>query len=344
MKRYTLLILLLVLVTLTACGGGGGGSTTASGTVALFVTDNLEEFNQVTTTITGVEILHTGSGASCSILSDPVTLDIAELSSEFLLLDLTHCAAGQFNRIRVDMDRNVELTLNEITDEECTFTSYKDNENKPNVLQCNGDTCSMEINGMVNVVVRKSTSLVLDFDLKEFEVENFGEPGCGVTMKVEPLNANDVDDKKNRGNRESIKGIISNLDSTNKTFTLTKKKDIFTVVYTGVNQEGIDKLLLFAQDSRLKTKVRCSTIDLTSRECVASEIHVHVEGTVSDLTAATFNLTFNPQISVDYTGAEVEGTLVDDAKAEVKLFEFNGRSYLALEVEVESQDKSKEIK
>jgi hypothetical protein len=255
MKRFTLLILLLVLVTLTACGGGGSGGTSASGTVALFVTDNLEEFNQVTTTITGVEILHTGSGASCSILSEPVTLNIAELSSEFLLLDLTSCPVGQHNRIRVEMDRNVELTLNEITDEKCTYTSYKDNEN---------DTCSMEINGMVNVAVNKNTSLVLDFDLKEFEVENFGEPECSVTMKVEPLNANDVDDKKNRGNKESIKGIISDLDSTNKTFTLTKKKDIFTVAYTGVKQEGIDNLLLFAQDNQLKTKVRCSSIDLTS--------------------------------------------------------------------------------
>ncbi|TNF55562.1 DUF4382 domain-containing protein [bacterium] len=338
MKRYTLLILLLVLITLTACGGGGG-STAASGTVALFVTDNLEEFNQVTTTITGVKILHTGSGASCSILSDPVTLDIAELSSEFLLLDLTHCAAGQFNRIRVEMDRSVELTLNEITDEECTYTSYKDNENKPNVLQCSGDTCSMEINGMVNVTVNKSTSLVLDFDLKEFEVEAFGEPGCSVTMKVEPLNANDVDDKKNRGNKESVKGIISDLNSKNKTFTLTKKGNIFTVLYIGVNQEGIDDLLLFAQDNQLKTKVRCSAIDLTNRECEATEIYVHVEGTVSDLTAATFALTFNPEISVDYSGAEVEGTLADDAEVEVKLFEYNGKSYRALEVEVESQGK-----
>lgn len=306
--------------------------------MALFVTDNLEEFNQVTTTITGVEILHTGSGASCLILSDPVTLDIAELSSEFLLLDLTHCAAGQFNRIRVEMDRNVELTLNGITNEECTFTSYKDSENKPNVLQCNGDTCSMEINGMVNVTVNKNTSLVLDFDLKEFEVEAFGEPECSVTMKVEPLNANDIKDKKNRGNREAVKGIVSDLNSINKTFTLTKKKNIFTVVYTGVNQEGIDDLLLFAQDNQLKTKVRCSAIDLTSRGCEAIEIYVHVDGTVSDLTATTFNLTFNPEISVDYSGAEVEGNLADDARVEVKLFEFNSKSYRALEVEVESQD------
>ena len=325
--------LLLILI---GCGGGGGGTTTESGTVALFVTDNLEDYDHVITTITGVEILHTGSGASCSILSEAVTLDIAELSSEFLLLDLTSCATGQFNRIRVEMSSTVELTLNEITDEECTFTSYKDNENKPNVLQCNGDTCSMEINGMVNVVVRQNTSLVLDFDLKEFEVENLGEPECTVTMKVEPLNANDIDDKKNKGNKESIKGVISDLDSTNQTFTLTKNKNIFTVLYSDVNQEGIDDLLTFAQDNQLKTKVRCSAIDLTSNECTASEIYVQVEGTVSNLTASTFKLTFNPEISVDYTNAEVEGTLVDSARTEVKLFGFDGTSYLAQEVEVES--------
>jgi hypothetical protein len=71
---------------------------------------------------------------------------------------------------------------------------------------------------------------------------------------------------------------------------------------------------------------------------------VQVDGTVSDLTATTFNLTFNPEISVDYTGAEVEGTLAADAKVEVKLFGFDGTSYLAHDVEVENPEKPKEIK
>ncbi len=337
MRRHILFIILSVFTALTACGGGGGGTTGESGTVALFVTDNLADFDQVTTTITGVEILHTGSGASCPVLSDAVALDISELSSEFLLLDVASCEAAQYNRIRVEMSETVALGQDD-TEQECTFASYKDSGNKPNVLQCNDGTCSMDINGMVNVAANQGSTLVLDFDLKEFEVENFGEEGCTVTMKVEPLNANDIDDKKKRGIRESIKGFISDLDTTAQSFALTREEDIFTVFYSGVTQEGIDSLLVLAQDNALETKVRCSSFNLESNECTASEIYVEVKGTVSDLTASTFTLTFNPEISVDYTGAKLDGVLADGAKAEVKLSEFDGANYLSYEVEVEDED------
>jgi hypothetical protein len=342
MRIHRLLILLAASIALIACGGGGGGGMTAeSGTVALFVTDNLSDFDQVITTITGVEILHTGPGTSCALLSEPVTLDIAELASELLLLDLTSCPAGQYDRIRVETSNAVTLAMGD-TSSECTFTSYKDNENKPNVLHCSGDTCFMEINGRVNVMVSQNSTLTLDFDLKEFEVEGFGEPECTVTMKVEPLNANDVDDKKDKGSRESIKGVVSALDTTGKTFILTKKGEEFTVSYGDVTQEGVDELLMLAEDNQLKTKVRCSEFDLEAGECTASEVYVEVEGTVSGITDTTFMLTFNPEISVDYSGAEVEGTLLEGAEAEVKLSGYNGTDYIADEVEVDDEEEDED--
>ncbi len=340
MRKYVLLILLLFLTALAACSGGGSGGetastggTTESGSVALFITDNLADFSQVTATITEVTLLHTGSGTSCSIFSGEETVNLAELASESLLLDITNCPAQEYNRIRVETNSSVVLTQNHITDE-CTFVSYKDEHNNTNVLECDDTVCSLEINGIVNVFADQENALTLDFDLKEFEVENFGELGCTATMKVKPLSHDDVDDKKEEGMKESIKGVVSELNIETHTFTLTREKHVFTVLYNNVSQEGIDELLTLAQDNSLKTRAVCSLFNLESNECTASEINVGVEGIISELTETTFILTFNPEINVYYTGAKICGTLVNEAKAEVMLSGFNGTAYLAYEVEI----------
>lgn len=357
MKKSYLIIVFIGLMMLAGCGGGGGGSvsgtgsagdtsagsgdgsktSSSTGTVALFVTDSLSEFKQVATSITGVEILNKGSGASCSVLSAPVDLNIAELASEFLLLDIATCPEDQYNRIHVETGSTVELTDQNDATSTCAFVSYKDNENKPNVLHCTGDTCSMEINGMVNVLVNQNSTLTLDFDLKEFEVENFGTPQCTVTMKVEPLNSNDINEKKNKGLKESLDGFVTDLDPAAQSFILTKKTD-FTVLYGNISEPGLNDLLQFAQDNHLKTKVTCSELDLATSTCTASEITVNVDGTLSDITPTTFTLTFNPAIPVDYSTAEVEGILSENVRAEAKLYGYDGTNYLAGKVEVEDDE------
>jgi hypothetical protein len=349
MKKTIFFFLPALLFALSACGGGGGssagsgggGSTVASGSVALFVTDDLADYSEVSTTINSISILHKGSGASCPVLSEPVTLDIAELSSELLLLEVSTCPARPYNRINIELSSAVVLTDANGNQATCTFVSYKDSENKPNVLQCDNENCSMEINGMVNVLVNENSELVLDFDLKEFEIENFGQSDCTVTMKVEPLNANDIDDKKRGGSKESIKGIVSELNTSDETFILKKKDSEYMVLFSNVDQPGTAELIQLSEDNQLKTRVKCSELDLSTNECTASEISVEVEGTITalgegDPPPPTFDLEFNPTISVDYGEAvEIEGEIAVGKDAEVKLFGHNGTSYLAREVETE---------
>ncbi|UCD34900.1 MAG: DUF4382 domain-containing protein, partial [Nitrospiraceae bacterium] len=179
-----------------ACGGSGGSgsSSASSGSVVLYATDSPEDdYTQVIMTLNSVQLLHTGSGNPC-ILTDkseePAVLDITELSSKLQLLEVSTCNAESYNRIHIEFDRTVTLS-DGTAKADCQFTSYKNNNNKPNVLHCDDitETCTMDINGAVNVLTAAQTVVALDFELKEFEVEDFPAEGCSVTMKVSPLNA-----------------------------------------------------------------------------------------------------------------------------------------------------------
>ena len=354
MKRNLLVLAGIAAVVLTSviwisCGGGGGGGGSSSGSsstgdVALYITDDMsEDYKQVTVTVDSVRLVHTGTGNSCDVMTTPVTLDLTDLSSMIQLLDVTACPTANYNRIHIEFSEEVVVTDTGDITTNCKFTSYKDEGNKPNVIQCSGGSCSIDINGAVNVLANQNNDLALDFDLKEFEVEDFDSPDCSVTMKVSPLHADDIDDKEGEGYEHGICGEVSNLDTAAKSFTLTGDSGTFSVSYTNVVTAGIDNVLALSVEDNLKVTVKTATINLDTNDVDASAVYVRVEGVISDLDdiARTFTLTYPTEniIGVNYNSAhEVEGTLTNGASAEVKLEGYNGEDYLAKEVEVEEAD------
>ncbi len=271
---------LFAILFYSCSGHNGGGASSAK--VGLYITDDMADYKQVNATVTKVQVLQTGSGAVCDLLTTPVALDIAELSDVLQLVSVSTCAAVPYNRIHIEFEKSVELMSNATTTSPCSFTSYRDLGTAPNVLQCNGSTCSLDINGAVNVLVNQQNKLALDFVLKDFEVANFGDPAaCSVTMKVSPLHAVDMGA---RGHPEGITGLISGLSTTDRTFTLTRGNTAFSVLYSGITpsrQPGIDSLLELAQTDSLRVKVVSSSIDFLSQTIDATAVYVKVEGTVS---------------------------------------------------------------
>ena len=83
MNRLYVLLAALIITALavTACNSGstttGSGSTT--GTVSLYLTDDLSDYQHVVATLNAVQLRHTGSDTHCDLLSAPKTLDITEL-------------------------------------------------------------------------------------------------------------------------------------------------------------------------------------------------------------------------------------------------------------------------
>jgi hypothetical protein len=322
-----ILSIIVPAVVLFSCSGGGGRDTGQKGSVALYLTDNIADYQLVTATVNTVRILHTGSGASCDILTDPVTVNIVELANVLQLVNVADCPEARYNRLHIEFDQDVKLVSASSATSDCKFTSYKDNGNRPNILHCDNGVCELDISGAVNVLAHQTTPAGLDFDLKDFEVKNFGDPEtCSVTMKVSPLHAEGI---RNCRYARGITGIVSGLTTTEQTFLLSKGRKTFTVDYsdiTGTQQPGIDTLLQLAQDDGLRTKVIGSDIDLETRSITAKKIYVKAEGTVSDLSSATTGTTFTltygegKAIPVQYgASTRVEGFIENDAWVEVKL-------------------------
>ncbi len=349
MSRKKVLLWIIVMIfasgfstfLLYSCGGGSGGAS--SGVVGLYITDDMSLFTQVTATVDKVQFLNTGSGASCDLLTNPTVVDIAELSNVMQLMDVTQCPAVPYNRIHIEFEKGVDLTSAPTgstpgSTSLCSFVSFKGDGNIPNVLACSGTTCSLDINGAVNVFANQQNKLSLDFNLKDFDVSGFGTPSCSVTMKVSPLHAGEMEAL---GRAEGITGLISNLSTTDKTFTLTRGTSTFSVLYSGIattDQPGLDSLLQRAETDGLRVQVMTPNIDLLTGTITASAIYVKIGGTVSNLNTAAraFTLTYQggKTISVDYSKANVDGTLSDGAAAEVKLYGFDSINYLASTVEV----------
>jgi len=340
-----LLLAIAVPVFLFLSCGGGNGSSDQKGAVALYVTDGMADFQQVTATITRVQARNTGTGTSCDILTDPVTMNISELSSVLQLVGIAECPAADYNRLHIEFEQDVQLMDGQGVPSACSFTSYKDNGNGPNVLACDpaSGICSLDINGGVNVLVNRTTPVALDFDLKDFDVRNFGDPEtCAVTMKVSPIHADGI---RQCGHRRAVTGRITSLNTDAGSFLLWKGNRTFSVDYSGVSgtvQPGVDVLLQRAQDDGLKVQVIANDIDLGSSSITAQALAVKTEGVVSglDTTARIFTLTYRQgkQMTVYYEPpARTEGVIGENAWVEVKLYGYDDTDdrYLAIKVERE---------
>jgi hypothetical protein len=343
---FIITIALAGAILIYACGGGDGGPS-GTGMVYLYATDDfMDGYMSVSLVVRSVALLNTGSGSYCEVLAGPVKLDVPELEGVLSLLDVTQCPAVPYNRIRVALQKGVKLRDASGKSSDCSLASYKDEHMRPNALNCTGDLCTLDITGEVNVFAFQGNMLGLDFDLKEFEVEHFGQPRCSVTMKVSPLHADDMDDMD--GYEEEVSGYITSLHTGADLFTITKKGMVFTVDYSGASykgapQPGLDGLLSFAFLHNLEVEVRCAT-GCTGPSITAAKVYVEAKGSVSGLNTMSYTFTLvntakGFSVGVDYTEAvdrsHVEGPLAEGARVEAELFGHDGTNYLAREVEVE---------
>jgi hypothetical protein len=331
-------LLIAAVISFNSCSGGNSGGGTSSGAVALYATDNMSDYKQVIATINKVTLMNTGSGATCDALNSQstTTIDIANLSNVLQLLNVADCPAVPYNRLHIEFAKAVDLMDSLGTSTTCSFVSYKDEANHVNTLQCMGDTCSLDVNGAVNVLANQHNEVALDFKLKDFDVDNFGT-SCSVTMKVSPIHGEAF---KHLAHPKAITGLVSNLTTSTDTFTLTKHHLSLNALYSGITstqQPGLDDLLLRAEQDGLRILVTTSTFNYANKTIEASQILVKAEGLVSNLTTTNLTLTYNKgkTMPVDFSKAVVKGTLANDAWAEVKLYGYDGTNFLAARIAVE---------
>lgn len=332
--RSALLRLILAICSLTAflsCRSGETDTTrtTSTGQVSLYFTDDISNFKQVVLTVQKVQLINSGTRSSCNLLGSPVSMDIPRLAGLMQYMDSADCQASPYNRIHIEVDQNLELMDFTGTRSACRFTSYLDSSNKLNTLQCTAGTCTLDINGAVRrgaleILADRNNKLALDFDLKSFTVENFGDASaCSVTMKVTPLEDSEI---MQREDRDSISGGIFELDTTNRSCILRKGQRPFTMSYAGISetaQPGIDTLLQTAQDKRFTAVIQTTELDLDTRNFDASAVSVKARGIVQALNPPTNTFTLQYRLpdlilQVSFDPATVDGFLANDSEVEVK--------------------------
>jgi hypothetical protein len=351
-------ILVAITLLLLSCGGTVKDPAPGSGQgkVALFITDNISMFKQVVGTVTGVRLLRSGVDTmNCDVLSAPVTLDIANLTDMAQYLDLQACKAGKYNTIEISIKKDVHLMDQLNNASACTLTRIRNMDGSIDRLDCDQDTgiCTVGIQGglrgeWATVQEDRYNDLGIDFNLKEFTVDDFGEHDCSVTMVAATISASDFNES---GRAHSVTALIDGLDTTARTFTLLANGASLTVRYSTVKTpqslSEIDALLQKAQAEGLRVNVRTGAVDLENASMNATEVYLKLAGTVSNLAGnkRSFTLTYGPSrsvlVSVDPShinpAQDIQGTLANGVWTDVRFGGYsnsNGGTYEAYGVEV----------
>ena len=345
---------MLILTLIAASCGGSGGSNqqqgSGNGKVAIFITDNISFYKQVVSKITGIRLVNSGTGGTCEILGNPITLDLSNLSNLAQYVNLAQCPAGQYNRIDISLQRNIHLMNQLDAQSSCAVTSYLDESGETKLLACDPNTgiCMMSIrggarDGAVTVQEDRYNDLGIDFDLKQFMVADFGNSAaCSVTMKVAAVSAVDMNSS---GRSHQVAGNIHDLASPSRTFTLLAGGVSLTVDYSAINpalQENIDALLLTAQTDGLPVIVQTGDINVETGTITANRIFVKAAGTVSDVKDQpqwSFGLTMVSANTIKASHkppAAKEGEFVNGVWANVRFSGYDGikAEFIAASVEV----------
>ncbi len=347
-RTFSGFIILSLSLLLFSCGNEHKTtpSSAQTGTVGFYVTDSIADYKQVIMGINKVSLVNSGTETICTVLTEPVTLDIPKLADVLQLVDVVNCGNGPYNRIHLEMQQEVTLMDKNGSNAACKLGSYLDNGGNVNRLQCDPatGTCTLDITGAVRrgsleIFAGQANKVAVDFDLKNFLVTDFGEADCSVTMKVTPLHAADIIQSKRP---ETVSGIIADLDAEAMTFRLKKggSKFIFSYAAIADAHPGLGLLLRKAQDDVLKVWIQAP--DLGSDSGVkTTAVLVKVSGNISGLNEVekTFTLTYKGKrtITVSYGAADtLEGTLTEPARAEVKLYDSANGVFPAASIKIKA--------
>ena len=342
-KKGVIAVLFLIIAAgamLANCGGGGGSapgtSATAAGSpsggsasgasqaasVGLFMTDDASGFQQVSAVINAVTLLNTATGQSCTVLSSPVNINLANLADVMELVRTSNCPAGSFDTVRMAFSNAVGLTDSNGTSDTCTLTSFSPGQPSPDTLSCSGANCTMDLSSPVSAAAGQNNRVGLDFDLKNFNVTGFGNGACSMTMRVNSLSASQMDAK---GFHPGISGMVAN--ATGNTVTINTGTRSFIVNAASMGHPDFQGFMQTAQTKGIPALADCTNFDFNAGTCQASQVSAIAAGRISNLDPSnhTFMLTLNDgtQLNVAFPNASVKGMPENGQLSVVNLLNLN---------------------
>lgn len=183
MRKWISMLIGLVVVILsglffTACGGGGGGTQT--GSVSLFFTDS--PANVYSSVLVKVYEVNLCSDNQCQnkvklfTNQQGLEVDLSKLNGILQYINTANIPQETYNRLEVILDKNLTIIDGSGVSHPAIFTPMQEKPNKPNTVQCDNasNKCYIRFNGTVQPFAMGK--LVVDFQLKEFEVKESNEP------------------------------------------------------------------------------------------------------------------------------------------------------------------------
>jgi hypothetical protein len=173
-----------------SCGGGGGGSSSSgSSTVSLYFTDDASMYPEILVKVYEVNLCSDHAcqqKVSLFTSQQGLQVDLAKLNGVYQYITTTNIPQGTYNRLEVVMDKNLTITDQSGQQHQAIFVPIQEKPNKPNTVQCPTDErCYIRFNGTVQPFA--TGKLVVDFDLKEFEVNTSTNPWQVTEVKMMPL-------------------------------------------------------------------------------------------------------------------------------------------------------------
>ncbi|NAZ23693.1 MAG: DUF4382 domain-containing protein [Thermocrinis sp.] len=188
-----------------SCGGGGGGgigssggsSSSGSSSVSLYFTDDASMYSEILVKVYEVNLCSDNvcqQKVSLFTNQQGLQVDLAKLNGVYQYITTTNIPQGTYNRLEVVMDKNLTITDQSGQQHQAIFVPMQEKPNKPNTVQCHtNERCYIRFNGTVQPFA--IGKLVVDFDLKEFEVNTSINPWQVTEVKMKPLTPQGVQDK-----------------------------------------------------------------------------------------------------------------------------------------------------
>ncbi len=231
MKRKVLIggALLTSVLYLYSCGG----TSSSPQNVDLYLTDApATDFPSIVVNVKEVSLCNTGTNTCHSLYksSTGINVDLTQLNGVMHYVGSSTVPSGNYNRLQVRISQSATVVDNQGNQNNAIFNPQSINQNKPNTIHCdqNAQECFINFNGTVNPFAMGK--LIVDFVLKDMEIDTTKTPWEIIKLTMKPITPKSENELKDT--YYEFYGTITNVDSANNSVTASWKNTNYSVSLT----------------------------------------------------------------------------------------------------------------
>jgi len=210
-----------------------GGTSSSPQNVDLYLTDApATDFPSIIVNVKEISLCNTGTGTCHSLYksSTGINVDLTQLDGVMHYVGSATVPSGSYNRLQVRLSQSATVVDNNGNQNEAILDPQSINKHKHNTIQCDQSTqeCMISFNGAVNPFAMGK--LIVDFVLKDMEIDISQTPWRIVKLTMKPMTPKSKDEMM--GVHYEFYGTIIDIDSTNNSVTASWKNTNYSVALT----------------------------------------------------------------------------------------------------------------